>query len=80
MTEPTPVTNLLGDPPEGIADEPAEDTVSSNLDDIQTDDVYMSLTWLRVPKEEAIRIRDAALSAANRLSSYSVTFSAPMQE
>jgi hypothetical protein len=57
-----------------------EDVVSESPDDVAGDRVYMSLVWMNVTKDEALRIRDAALAAAGELTSYSVEFSSPVGE
>lgn len=57
-----------------------EDPISDNPDDILGNNVYMSLSWMNISKGEALRIRDAAIAAANALSSFSVAFSSPLDD
>lgn len=68
-------TSVLGEPLP-MVDEP----ITDNADDIEGDNVYMSLTWMNVPKSQAFKIRDAALAGSPDLLSYSVTFSTPIND
>jgi hypothetical protein len=66
-------------PPMGVpVNADSADEVTDNPDEVPGDRVYMSLVWMNVNKDEALRIRDAALAAAGELTSYSVEFSAPV--